>query len=429
MSGDSLQPVFAADDYSVTAGLAQALAQAGRRSKSLAVLSVGLLDGAATGLDGNSRSRLETALLHATRKGDIVARNGGGEYTLIFSDMAEAVDAAIVASRVRNLFPFYLDGERSVPAAIGMSLFPDDGATYDALLAQARAAMESARSLDTHFAMSPRIESGLVGQYIGLAEHLGEMVYTGAVEVFFQPKLDLATGKITGNEALARLSVHGQQINPLVFITLAERLGYVGMLGEAVLARACEQTRRWREAGIPLTVSVNVSPYQLHGDPGNVAASLAEIIEFTELPAGLVHLELTETPHHIPSRDLRQYIMAFYNFGIAGVAIDDVLTGSSTLDHVIDLPFTEAKFDRGFVLAAEPDNDYGKVARALAQLTHNLSPIRGRRRTITAEGVTTAKYDFMRDIGCDQAQGFDICKPLPVAAYDQFIQERRDLFN
>ena len=271
---------------------------------------------------GDALLQQVAARLSATVRGsNTVARLGGDEFTVLFADLEREDQAAEAAARVRDAFaaPFQLDGQPLfVAPSIGVAVFPADGAHADELLSNADAAMYQAKrrgSLNAHrYTAEPHVEAA---EQLSLETDLHLAVTGGQLRVLYQPQVELASGRLVGAEALVRWAHPARGLlAPDAFIPLAERTGLIVQVDLEVLGQACRQRRRWAEAGLELTVAVNVSGRTLE-DPDAVAA-IARVLDSTGTPPGAIELELTETTSMQHDTDLPAILDKLKALGCGG---------------------------------------------------------------------------------------------------------------
>ncbi len=226
---------------------------------------------------------------------------------------------------------------------------------------------------------------------------------------YYQPIVDLTAGVVTGFEALARITEpDGSILPPSEFIPVAEESGLVVPLGARVLEMACAEARGWHEAALtpaPLTVAVNTSSRQF--EPGDLTALIRGDLETTGLDPAQLHLELTETTIMGLHPDIVRQLGRIRDLGVQ-IGLDDFGTGYASLTHLRRLPLTFVKIDRSFVQGLEKGHHDERIVSAVVDLAGNLGL-----RSI-AEGVeTVAQLDRLRELGCDQGQGYLFAKPMP----------------
>lgn len=355
-------------------------------------------------------------LRETVRSSDIIARLGGDEFIIVLSNIDSPLTAASVASKVqRNLADSYQVGEHVLYAtpSIGISIFPNDGQDCDVLLRNADAAMYHAKAAGrNNYQFYTASMNAAASQRLQLENALRQAVSTITPEasqfsLHFQPQVDVASGRVSGLEALARWQ-HPTlgNIPPDRFIALAEETGLIQPLGDWILWESCRQLRVFRDAGIAdVRLAINISAQQLRHEslPFTVHGALA----CYDLSSADIELEITEsTAMQNPELTLN-ILRQFAERGII-MAIDDFGTGYSSLAYLKHLPIQRLKLDRSFVKDIETDPNDAAICSATVALGHNLG------LDIVAEGVeTTAQRDFLARLGCDVLQGYLYSKPLP----------------
>jgi EAL domain-containing protein (putative c-di-GMP-specific phosphodiesterase class I) len=238
------------------------------------------------------------------------------------------------------------------------------------------------------------------------------------VMVYYQPVIDLPTGTVAGFEALARIAEpDGSILCPAAFVPAAEDSGLVVPLGAQVLGMACQEARLWEPTGLPQcdpTVAVNLSSRQFQ--PGDLVAMVRDRLERTGLDPSCLHLELTETAVIDLRPEILEQLGSIRDLGVQ-VGLDDFGTGYASLTHLRRLPLTFVKIDQTFVQGLGTEDDDEGIVSAVVNLAANLGL-----RSI-AEGVETSdQLDRLRELGCDQAQGYLFARPLPSRSVPSAIQ-------
>jgi diguanylate cyclase (GGDEF)-like protein len=365
-----------------------------------------------------------TRLLNATRGIDTVARLGGDEFAILLPQVRGVDDAVIVAERVIGAMqaPFTLDA-RTVHVGASVGIAPGrEGLHADELLRNADVAMYRAKAAGRgcHAVFEPAMHAALLDR-VELEQELREALRHDELAVGYQPIVELATGRVTGFEALARWT-HARRgvVPPSVFVPLAEETGAVLALGRWVLAHACREAVRWQAEspdGRPVGVSVNVSGRQVE-DPSFVA-DLRAVLASTGLDAACLTLEITETVIMRESETTRRWLGEIKALGVR-VAIDDFGTGYSSLAYLQRFPVDVLKIDKAFVDQIGEGRNDAAIARTIVTLAEMLGL-----RTV-AEGIERPEqHAGLRALGCQLGQGFHYARPLPPAEALEFLRRRR----
>lgn len=343
----------------------------------------------------------------AVRDTDTVARLGGDEFAILQGGMGQPQDAAILAQRIIDLLgrAFDLDGRQIfIGASIGIASLPADGSDPDQLLQHADLALYRAKAGGRGCFRFFEPEMNLRAQLRRAAQiDLRHAFGAGEFELFYQPLIDIATGQVSGFEALLRWR-HPERglIPPDRFIPLAEEIGLIVPLGEWVLEQACRQAASWADG---LKVAVNLSPVQF-GSAGLVAA-VATALANSGLDAARLELEVTES---VMLRDTEATLATLHRMKQLGVAIalDDFGTGYSSLSYLQRFPFDKVKIDKTFIQNLGSGTASTAIIRAVTDLCVALG------MSTTAEGVETREqYRAVQALGCTQAQGYLFSRPCP----------------
>jgi diguanylate cyclase (GGDEF)-like protein len=348
-------------------------------------------------------------LRQTIRESDTVARLGGDEFAVRF-ESAAAPSAVEVAQRIGRALemPFTLGGVSiDVEASMGIALYPlhaDDAGT---LMKHADIAMYQAkRSHGTYALYEPgRDEHSL--RRLAILSELRQAVASDALELHFQPKIDLATERAIHAEALVRWRhpVYGL-MPPDEFVPLAEQSGNIGIITKWVLKRAIEDCAGWNRAGLDLGVAVNLSALDLYD--ADLPTLVSGLLHDQGLDPSKLVLEITESA---VMKDATYALKTLRDVKTRGItlAIDDFGTGYSSLAHLKRLPLDELKIDKSFVMnLSEEATDDGVIVRSTIDLGHNME------LKVVAEGVESAEgYAILKRFGCDMAQGYFISRPLP----------------
>jgi len=408
--------------------LVQAVDRATREGSSLAVLILDV-DGFKMVNDTLGHPMGDLLLKQATerflkpvRPGDTVARLGGDEFAFILNDLASPDAAvAIVQALLESLQqPFDLNGTAAlVTASIGVAICPADGATGDVLLRHADTAMYGAKEAGRNgYRFYERTMTESIQQRVAMEAALRRALEREEFEVWYQPKLDLRTGQVDGAEALLRWrDPELGLVMPSDFIPLAERTGLIIAMGEWVLNEVCRQMNAWRAEGIfNGRMAINVAAPQI--DRSDFVTSVRNALERHALPASMLEVEVTESLLMESQDKARDVLTRLQALGVT-TAVDDFGTGYSSLAYLTLLPIDNLKIDRAFVKDLPNDTTYVAITRAIIDLGRALN------FKVTAEGIETAEQcDFLRNAGCDYAQGYLISRPIPAAQYAAWLAQR-----
>jgi len=359
-------------------------------------------------------------LRQTVRGEDTVARLGGDEFGILVEGLALPEAAATIGDKLlfRLRESVEIDGRRvRATASIGVVIHPHNGATADALLEHADAAMfdckQSAGNAYRFF--EPRLNT-TAHRVLQIQRSLSHAALNGQLSVYYQPKFDARTRAMIGAEALLRWN-HPElgPVSPAEFIPLAERTGTIVELGDWVVEEVCRQIMHWDAAGMaPQRIAVNLSPRQFQQP--DLVQRLSQILHRYHVSAHRLMFEITETA---AMRDASQSIAAIRQIQSLGfeVAIDDFGTGYSSLNYLQRFRAQQIKIDRAFVSALD-DNppEAAAIIRAICAMAHSLE------MTVVAEGVETeAQMQALIHLHCDQVQGYLLARPLPAQAFQDWM--------
>ncbi|WP_020485196.1 putative bifunctional diguanylate cyclase/phosphodiesterase [Methylomonas sp. MK1] len=354
---------------------------------------------------------------------DTVTRLGGDEFAILLEDLAHPQDAALVAAEIIESLnePWRLSNgsEVRVGVSIGISLLPEHGNSSEELLQHADAALYRAKAEGRgNFKYFSEDLTQAALRRINLESLLRRALRRQELLVYYQPQVDISTGRIIGAEALLRWH-HAEEgvIPPSQFIPVAEEIGLIAEIGEWVLKEVCRQGRRWLDAGLaPIKLAVNLSPHQLrHGD---IAASIAAILSQTGFPPELLELELTESALMERETEVVLVLCKLQALGVR-LAIDDFGTGYSSLAYLKHFPLDILKIDKTFIDDIPQLEDDKEIASAIIGMGHTL------RLQVLAEGVETQEQlDFLQEHGCDFYQGYLKSPALAAAEFSALLQSQ-----
>jgi diguanylate cyclase (GGDEF)-like protein len=364
----------------------------------------------------------ETArrLVAGVRESDTVARLGGDEFTVILGNLTGIEAAEKIAGKLLKSLaqPLFIGGrELFTTASIGISIFPRDGEDPLTLIKNADIAMyqAKARGRNNYQFYAPAMDlhaDRRLAMEIGLRRALEREEFI----LHYQPKVDVASGRVTAMEALLRWQ-HPELglLPPAEFIPLAEETGLILALGEWVLRTACAQNRAWQEAGLPpVPVAVNLSGHQLQQK--DMVRAVDRILKETGLHPGHLELEITETVI-MQNPDFAAVVLGKLKSLGVRLAIDDFGTGYSSLSHLKRFAVNTLKIDKIFVRDVETSAADAAIATALIAMGNNLS------LQIVAEGVETdGQLSFLREQRCHEVQGYLFSRPLPAAVAVEFLR-------
>jgi diguanylate cyclase len=396
--------------------LSQALSYAKRHKKSLLVMFIDLDHFKDINDTFGHRSGDLLLAMVASRLSDIVrdsdslARIGGDEFTIFIQDIANRANGAVVARKILDAFetPFTLEEkEVFLGCSIGITLFPDDGENIDDLLMHADIAMyhakDSGKNTFRFFEWEMNQESG---ERLALQNDLRHALKREEFLLFYQPKLDLQSNKITGVEALIRWQ-HPQLglLSPIRFIAMAEQNGTILPISDWVLQQACRQARSWQEQGLgsfKMAVNLSTSHFKRH----TVVASVSQALELSGLDPSLLELELTESTLLQNNQSTLDTLWELKQLGVL-LSIDDFGTGYSSLSYLHRFPIDSMKIDRSFVCNMADSEDDLAIVSAIIAMGRSL------RVQVIAEGVeTSSQLALLRERGCHVIQGHLVSKPL-----------------
>jgi len=406
--------------------LQRALVHAQRFNEGLAVIFVDLdrfkIINDTLGHEAGDRVLKEVAerLKRSLREVDVLACMGGDEFAVLVEKVTDTRFVGSVARKLLNKVSELLlvDGqEYQITASIGISTYPADGSDATALLKNADIAMHRAKEHGNDNAQfyAAAMNAKSMAR-LSLETGLRHALERDEFLLHYQPKVDIASGRITGMEALVRwMRPDAGMVSPLDFIPLAEETGLIVPIGAWVLRTACERNRAWQRQGMPpLRIAVNLSARQFA--QANLVSEVARVLDASDLPPGLLELEITESMVMDNPERAIQTLRQLKSMGIA-LAIDDFGTGYSSLGYLKRFPMDTIKIDRSFIKDIPRNSDDAIITRTIIAMAHNL------RLKAVAEGVETeAQLAFLREYGCDEMQGYYFSRPLAEDAFFALVQ-------
>jgi diguanylate cyclase (GGDEF)-like protein len=302
-----------------------------------------------------------------------------------------------------------------ITATLGLALAADGAGSTDELMRCADLALEQARREKRALAVYEEALKPAARDQLSLLGELRHAVEHDELRLFFQPKIELKTGRVTGAEVLLRWQ-HPTRglLSPAEFIPFAEQTGFIRRLTRWTLDHAIEQGAKWRQTGKALGLAVNISADDI-GD-ARLDSRVAAMLTRHQLPPALLTLELTESGFIEDFTRALHMLEAIAALGVS-LSIDDFGTGYSSLSHLARMPVHEVKIDRSFVQGLESDPEFAPVVRSAIDMGHSLG------LKVVAEGIETEESAVrLRDFGCDIAQGYWYAKPMPLAAFESWLE-------
>lgn len=364
--------------------------------------------------------RVAERLRGVLRDGGTVARLGGDEFAIVLT-AADVDEVRAVARAIVNALraPIEFEGQPiDVAASIGIAVYPDDGIDAGTLMRRADIVMYVAKRSTGSFAFYDARYEVAQRQHLSLLGELRRAVESAELRAYYQPKIELASGRVGGVEALVRWR-HPTRglVPPDEFMPYAEQTGFIRVITRWMLAVTLRQCGRWAADGMPLQVAVNISARDLMSR--DLPQLVNDLLHNHRVPPELVCLEITESSFMEDPEHALATLRALHGLGVR-LAIDDFGTGFSSLAYLKRLPVDELKIDRAFVMGMADDRDDRMIVRSTIELAHNLG------LKVVAEGVETdACLDELRALGCDLAQGYLISGPLRRSKLEAWLRESK----
>jgi diguanylate cyclase (GGDEF)-like protein len=413
----------------LTCQLSEAIAKAKHNSHLLAVMFVDL----------NRFKKINSSLGHQTgdrllqkvvarfkeciRREDVIARWGNDEFTLMLPKIYGRDEATAIATRILEAFTFPFNLENKpvhVTIGIGIATYPEHGSDAETLLQNADAALSQAQQLNiNNYQYYDSAFSSQAQELLTLENQLHSAINNEELILYYQPIVDVVTGKIAKMEALLRWQ--NPQIGlvpPYVFIPLAEENSLIIPIGEWVLKTACAQNKTWQNLGLePIKMSINLSVCQFQQP--SLVSNIAKILAQTQLQPNYLELEITESITMQDTDAAKAIFNELHNLGIS-LSMDDFGTGYSSLGYLKQFPFQTLKIDRSFVKDLHVNSQDLAIVKAIITLG------RGLNLNIVAEGVETAEIrDLLRNLGCEYIQGYLYSQPVPAAEATKLLRQQQ----
>jgi predicted signal transduction protein with EAL and GGDEF domain len=358
-------------------------------------------------------------LKNCLRNTDLIARQGGDEFTVLLPSLISKSDAAKVAEKIINALnePFLVnEQELAVNGSIGIAIFPEDGKDSVTLMKNADAAMYRVKEegKNGYLLYTPEINEIAAKKFM-LEKNLKHALKQNELLLYYQPQIDVGSNKIVGAEALVRWK-HPELglISPGDFIPLAEETGLILPMSEWILKTACSQMKLWLEKGYVLPkIGVNISPKQFQLN--NFIEIISSILKDTGLKGEYLDFEITESIAMQKENEVISKIPELRRMG-STVSIDDFGTGYSSLSYLMKFPITTLKIAQQFVSEIQSDSDEKAIVSAIIAMAKNLN------LNIIAEGVETeAHVKFLSNQKCHIMQGYFFGRPMPAEEFEKVL--------
>ncbi|MGV8992417.1 MAG: putative bifunctional diguanylate cyclase/phosphodiesterase [Thiobacillus sp.] len=355
-----------------------------------------------------------------------LSRLSGDEFMVLTSEINHAEDASLIARRLLEAMklPLALGKlELFVTISVGIALFPQDGSEGSTLLTHVDLAMAQAKLHGRNTYAFHSVETNTRSfERLNMETALRKSIERKELELHYQPKVDLNTGRIIGAEALARWT-HAElgQVSPAQFIPLSEETGLILPLGEDMLNLACQEAVKWQKIGCNLPVSVNVSSMQFRR--GDMPSIIRSALQASGLPPENLMIELTESLLMENAQSNIDMLRAIKNLGVQ-LSMDDFGTGYSSLSYLKRFPLDELKIDQVFVSDLPGDSGSAAIVSSVISMAHGLG------LKVTAEGVeTAAQMAVLKSHGCDHFQGYLFSRPLAPPDFAALLRKENDRFS
>jgi len=359
----------------------------------------------------------------ALRDTDSVARLGGDEFCIVIEGAESRSHVSVAAAKIRRLFEEPVitaeNKEIFIELSIGSSVYPEDGETMEDLLKNADIAMYEAKRDGGHaFRFYSSALRAKTADEINLVSMLRRAVDRNELVCYYQPQVDIASGRPVAVEALVRWEhpEHGL-VSPYRFVRLAEETGLIVPIGEWVLKTACAEAKAWQLAGMPeMKVSVNLSARQFRDS--QLIRKIAAVLAATGLPPRLLELEITESVIMSHTDHTIGVLQRLAELGVR-VSVDDFGTGYSSLAYLKRFPVHKLKIDHAFVREIPSNKEDAAIVQAIITLARTLQ------LRVIAEGVETDdQLKYLASVGCHEYQGFVYSRPLPARELVELVRKQ-----
>lgn len=365
-------------------------------------------------------------LLTICPAGATLARLGGDEFVFVLPDLTGIDEVSIFNALIHKQFqpPFVLEDKKyQIAVSIGISIFPDDAKSIETFMRHADVAMFKAKSEGRNSSsfFSEELEKRIIHRH-QLEVLLRDALTNQKLQVYYQPKLCLKTGKLLGAEALARMqNYQNQWVSPVEFIPLAEETGLISELGQQVLRQACEACLSWQRLGYQVPVSVNIAAAQF-ADP-QLVKQITNLMAELQMPAWLLELEVTESALMLDVSKTQLMLSQLKAAGIC-ISIDDFGTGYSSLSYLKKFQVDVLKIDKSFVQEMLTDKGDMEIVKAVISLAQSMS------LQLVAEGIELeAQKDKLLELGCHIGQGYFFSKPLSAKDFKEYLCLQQSVFQ
>ncbi len=361
-------------------------------------------------------------LVRSLREGDSVARIGGDEFVIVLPALTDGADASRAGAKVLEALAMTFDideHELHISGSVGISLYPADGTDVESLMRNADSAMYHAKDKGrSNYQFFTPLLNEAVQRRLVIANRLRQALAHCEFLLYYQPQVDLETGRIFSAEALLRWRYPGAEpIGSSEFIPVAEETGLILAMGEWALREACEQLKRWRATGHPdLRIAVNLSVRQFH--QAGFQDLAAHILDDSGLPAAALDLEITESLLMLKTPENLNIMKGLSGMGVE-LSVDDFGTGYSSLSYLQRFPISTLKIDQSFVSGIGRDENDTAIVTAILAMAQSLH------LKVIAEGVENIRQEaFLKSHGCQAAQGFYYSAPVSADDFTAMLERQ-----